>query len=91
MTSKGYALKEFTLEFGVSGTIHRDEGPVTVFIEEPYIVKYTRWDDGNPDLAITEMEFDSLVERMRHDLFLAGKIRKENINNQRRTENDKHL
>ena len=91
MTSEGYALKEFNLRFGVNLTIYRDLGIVTEFGELPYTVKYTRWDDGNTSLVLTEMEFDLLVERMKRELCEAGIIRKENINNQRRTENDEHL
>ena len=76
MTSKGYALKEFELGFGVSATIYRDgyEGIVGKFGELPYTVKYTRWDDGDARLVLTEMEFDLLVERMKRELCEAGII-----------------
>lgn len=59
-------------------TIYKDLGIAAEFGELPYTVKYTGWDDGNTSLVLTEMEFDSLVERMKRELCTAGKIKKEN-------------
>lgn len=76
MATKIYALKEFTLMFGGSVTIHREDGIINTFGAEPYTIKYARWDDGDPNLVLTEMEFDLLVERMKRELCTAGKIKK---------------
>ena len=80
MAPKEYTIKEFDLHFDVNLTIHRDDGIVSEFGELPYTVKYTRRDDGNTSLVLTEMEFDLLVERMKRELCEAGIIRKENGN-----------
>ena len=80
MAPKEYTIKEFVFCFGVSVTIKRDEGIVNTFEEEPYTIKYARRDDTDPNFVLTEMEFDSLVERMKRELCTAGKIKKENVN-----------